>query len=174
MKKYLNYLPGIFLLLGILSSCIKKQDFSTVPKIEFKDFVKYGTDSAVFICTFQDGDGDIGLTQSDTSGNFVKTGPYFYNMVLTYYYKKTNGTFSTYVIGSGPQTGTIFQYQYRIPNITPDGQNKAIKGEIKVTMKPGPYYVDTHLLKIFRYEAYIYDRALNKSNVIVTPDIPIP
>ena len=179
MKHLLKYTLAVGFGLLALTACLKKKPFSPIPQIDFKSFVKYSSDSADFTCTFQDGDGDIGLQQKDTSGSYCKTCPYYYNMVLTYYYKKTDGIFSkyTYIGAASTSTMTVIDtlgFKYRIPDITPVGQNKAINGEIRVTIKPAPYYVDTHIMKVFRYEAYIYDRALNKSNVIVSPDIPIP
>jgi len=58
----------------------------------------------------------------------------------------------------------------RIPVITPNGQNKSIKGDIEVILfinnpKPNVQY-DT-----ICFDVSIVDRALNMSNTIRTPEI---
>lgn len=160
-----NTLIFIFIA-SILGSCLKPKEFPKTPSIEFKDFVKRG-DSADFIISFKDGDGDIGLNQADTSGNFAPNQPYYYNLVMYYEYKKVDGSFSKFVLPNGD----TLTYKYRIPNITPTGVNKGIDGDIKVLLS-APYYYPGHTA--IKFEAYIYDRALNKSNVIVTSEITVP
>jgi hypothetical protein len=58
-------------------------------------------------------------------------------------------------------------FNARIPYLTPDDPNKAIKGIIvdTLTLNPAPLF-DT-----IKFKFYIYDRALNKSNVDSTPPI---
>lgn len=153
--------------IALISSCIKKDEYSPIPSIAFKDFVKRGTDSADFIITFKDGDGNIGLNQWDTTGNFAPTSPYHYNLVMKYFYKKADGAFEQFVIPGGD----TLVYNYRMPDITPNGQNKALAGEILVGMI-APYYYPGHTT--IRYDVHIYDRELNKSNVITTPEIIVP
>jgi hypothetical protein len=166
--RFRKFLP--FILIGsiaLVSSCIKKDEYSPVPSIEFKDFVKRGTDSADFIITFKDGDGDIGLNQWDTTGSYSSTSPYYYNLVMKYFYKKSDGTFEQFVLPGGD----TLVYSYRMPDITPQGQNKALSGEIMVNML-APYYYPGHTT--IRFDVYIYDRELNKSNVVTTPEIIVP
>ena len=57
--------------------------------------------------------------------------------------------------------------RYRIPDLTPDDRNKAIKGIIvdTIPLNPNPVY-DT-----IQFSMFIYDRALHKSNVVFTPEI---
>lgn len=150
-----------------MSACINRTEYSPIPDIAFKDFVKRGNDSADFIITFKDGDGDIGLNQWDTTGDFALTSPYYYNLVMKYFYKKTDGTFEQFVLPGGD----TLVYKYRIPDIRPKGQNKALAGEIMVNML-APYYYPGHTT--IRYDVYIYDRSLNKSNVVSTPEIVVP
>jgi hypothetical protein len=49
----------------MMQSCLDKQTASPVPLIAFNDF-KANKDTANLFLDFTDGDGDIGLTQSDT------------------------------------------------------------------------------------------------------------
>ena len=48
----------------------------------------------------------------------------------------------------------------RIPNLTPDATNKAISGEIQDTMY---IYNFNSVFDTLKFEAFIYDRALNKT-----------
>ena len=162
MKK----VPVFFLLivvavmLSIMSSCTKKESFSDVPEIGFLGFdLLYDTNAypakGVLSISYQDGDGDIGLGPhlfSDTAS------PYYYNFVITYF-EKQNGVFK--------EVHLLFPLSARIPVLTPDDPNKAIKGYINNTMllSPNPVH-DT-----IQFQAFIYDRALHKSNVITTPEI---
>lgn len=168
MKALLNYFTGVTLLL-FLYSCLKPEVVPPVPAIEFKDYIKYGIDSADVSITFKDGDGDVGLEQSDTLPPFDPSSTYYNNIYLVYYYKGSDGLFHKYF--NIPTQDTL-KYAYRIPNITPTGQNKILDGEIKVTLRPAPIYVSGHT--VVRFDVYIYDRALNKSNVITTPEITVP
>ena len=54
----------------------------------------------------------------------------------------------------------------RIPNLTPEGTNKAISGEIQDTLF---VYNFNSIYDTIMFEAYIIDRALNESNSISTP-----
>ena len=159
---------SIVSLVGIsILSCTKAKSIPTIPKIEFKSFNVYGHDSATVIIKFQDGDGNIGLTQADTSGSFSSTSPYYCNFFMKYYFKKSDGTFSAY---TDPNTGdTLLNNNYRIPDLRPKGQNKVLEGEIKAKILAPYHKVGVH--KVIRFDLYIYDRDLNKSNVVNTGEI---
>ena len=157
------------LLAVLLVSCLKREEFPPNPLIEYSEFVKYGTDSANFVFTFTDGDGDIGLDEGDTTGSFAPGQPYYYNFVMTYYYKDASGNFVPY--DANPATPGVMDtlmYRYRIPDITPEGQNKVLDGEMRIKLL-APYYGLGH--QVYKYDAYIYDRSLQKSNVIITPEL---
>jgi len=177
-NNYLILSPSILFrcsIIGFLllcSACLKTENYSNTPLIGYKNFVAYGKDSADFIFTFKDGDGDIGLQQSDTSGVFSISGAYYYNCFMKYYYKQAKGRFSTYIT---PSNNDTLVYKYRIPYITPVGQKKIVDGEVRVRLY-APYYVieQTPPHTIISFEVFIYDRALNKSNVVLTPEIKVP
>ena len=163
MKKKPFYL---FLILAAivlsLSSCLKKQSFSEIPEIGYMGTeLVFGTGQdakeLVFSISYQDGNGDIGLGPGDTLGAFEKKGPYYYNFVINYY-QKINGVFQ--------QLNDSVPFSARIPVLTPDDPGKAIKGYIIDTIKLILPLHDT-----IRLDAFIYDRALHKSNVITTPEI---
>ena len=59
--------------------------------------------------------------------------------------------------------------KYRIPYLTPDDPNKAIKGIIVDTLPLNPH----PLYDTIRFSCYIYDRALHQSNIITTPEFVV-
>jgi len=146
-----------------LSSCMKQESYPDVPEIAYSNWVsfydtgKYPTAAALTI-TFRDGKGDIGLNPWDTLPPYNKNGDYYYNYVITYF-EKQHGTWT--------KIDLYPPFSARIPVLTPDYPDKPIKGVIvdTLTMNPKPVF-DT-----IRLELFIYDRALNKSNVVTTPDI---
>ncbi len=149
----------------LLSSCIKEENYPDIPEIGFKSMqLMYANDSAVYptrgilSITFQDGNGDIGLRPKDTLPPYNKGGDYYYNYVIRYFEKRDTGY--TEVILDPP-------YSARLPILNQGYEGKPIKGIIVDTlaMDPSPDY-DT-----IRFELFIYDRALNKSNVVTTPGI---
>jgi len=153
----------ITLITGILlfSSCMKKEVYPDIPEIAFQSFILQ-FDSGVYAkrgfltISFKDGNGDIGLQPNQTEPPFDTGSIYYYNYIIDYY-EKQHGTFIKIVLDP--------PYNARIPYLTPDDPNKAIKGIIvdTLTLNPMPVY-DTVKFKFF-----IYDRALHKSNVDSTP-----
>jgi len=148
-----------------LSGCIKEEEYSHIPEISYEGIqLVYANDSAVFpsrgiiVISFQDGDGDLGLDNDETSPPYDSASGYYYNYVIRYFEKHDTG----YV---EPLLATPFST--RIPVLNQGYEGKPLKGTIVDTlvMDPSPDY-DT-----IRFELFIYDRALNKSNVLTTPDI---
>ena len=147
----------------LMSSCLKKQTFSDVPEIGFLGFdLVFDTGQyakqGILTISYQDGNGDIGLGAGDVNPPYDTAGTYYYNFVITYF-EKQNGVFK--------QVDLTFPLSTRIPVLTPDDPGKAIKGFISNTMPLPPKPVHDTI----RFDAFIYDRALNKSNVISTPEI---
>jgi len=142
---------------------MKKQNFPDTPVIGYLGFeMVFDTGlyakTGILTISYQDGNGDIGLSTGDTFSPYQPGGPYYYNYVITYF-EKQNGTFN--------QVNLTFPLSSRIPVLTPNDPNKPISGFIVDTLPlPIAPVHDT-----IRFEAFIYDRALHKSNVISTPDI---
>ncbi|MDQ3190768.1 MAG: hypothetical protein M3Q58_04170 [Bacteroidota bacterium] len=146
------------LLIVSITSCVKKVDYPIEPIIKFEEFKRFNNDSAWFIFSFTDGDGDIGFRKGDTIAPFL--GDYAYNFYMDYY-EKQNGEFV--------KNELIPPFFYRIPDVTPDGKNKSIEGEVIVRMK---FYFDPSSANdTIKYSAFIYDRSHNKSNIIETQEI---
>lgn len=151
-------------ILIIITSCIKKEEYPDIPSIEFENFIKLqtieGVDSlGVLIISYKDGDGNIGLNQEDTLP------PFDYNFFISYF-EKRQGVFKKIDL-----QGVTFNS--RLPYVLPEGEEKAVKGEIYDTLFINNKY-DPEAYPDFDtiyFEAYILDRDLNKSNVIKTPEI---
>lgn len=172
----------VFLTAGILS-CRKGEDFPVEPRIEFKEIIKNtnseGKDTSIsLVFTFTDGDGDIGFHQDEAGNPYV--GEFFYNLHVDYRRKNSSGQFEpvlvpTLVIDSiTPGGDTLFaikdlpvEFKYRMPYMVPPGKNKAIKGDISVDINTFGF------APVSRFEFYIYDRALNKSNIEITPEFSV-
>jgi len=147
----------------LFTSCIKKETFPDIPEIAYLGFTSLpdsgkAVTTGILTISFKDGNGDIGLNPGDTLPPFNKNGNYYYNYVIDYY-EKQMGTYVKITLDP--------PYNARIPYLTPDDPNKSIKGYIVDTLQlnPKPLY-DT-----IKFKFYIYDRALNKSNVDSTPPI---
>lgn len=155
----------ILMVLGY-TSCIEKPTYPSVPVIEYKDFIRYGNDpsnpdSVEVVVSFTDNEGDIGLDQADTHGLFK-----YGNIWLVFYYD-SNGTWAAYDSSiTTPQFDT-FKVAYRVPEVLPPGDAaEPMKGLIYV--KQNPFIKVSDKIK---YQIYMYDRALHKSDTIHTPPI---
>lgn len=145
-------------------SCTKEEDFPDVPNIEFISFTKIANSSnvdekGILKISFTDGDGDMGLADSDTVTPYDKTSIYYYNFFITYF-EKQHGEFV--------EIQPVITFNSRIPELTSTSSNNSLKGEIEIELfinNPFSVY-DT-----IRFDASIVDRALHISNVITTPEI---
>jgi len=166
MKPFVKILILIITVLLSGLSCQKIESLPEIPSISFKSFILIDTTDALgnagkigeLTFDFEDGDGDIGLTQPDNlsvdSTNF--------NLFFTLF-SKTDGEFIE-VSENDLET----PLNYRIPYIKKEGQNKALKGEIQIDFIYLLFEYDT-----IKYSFFIVDRALHKSNIETTPEIAI-
>jgi hypothetical protein len=166
MKPFVKILILIITVLLSGLSCQKIESLPEIPSISFKSFILIDTTDVLgnegkigeLTFDFEDGDGDIGLTQPDSlsvdSSNF--------NLFFTLF-SKTDGEF---IEVSEDDLETPLNY--RIPYIKKEGQNKALKGEIQIDFIYLLFEYDT-----IKYSFFIVDRALHKSNIETTPEIAI-
>lgn len=149
----------------ILLSCRKIQQVSPVPHIEYTSFMIFDTTDILGNSSkagrlkfhFEDGDGDIGLESPTSTGNQTDSTNLFFTL-----YRKENGT-----MVPAPDNDPLKPSAYRIPYMERLGQNKIMKGTISVTF----LYLFYSAGDTIRYDFYIEDRALNKSNVASTGEI---
>lgn len=162
MKHFIYLLFFSILLVTSTTSCVKEKHFPPQPVIEFEKFVSYGNDSADCFIKFKDGDGDIGII----SGNTISED----DLKMKYLYKDTGGVFLPVDSSFGTtQFDTLF-YSYRVPNITPDGQYKALDGQIKIKLRSAPIFGPHSIVK---FEITLKDRAGNISNMVSTNEITV-
>jgi len=160
----------IFLLIAglLIAACEPPERVSPVPEITFKSFLledyidsldnrgKLGTLKFNFI----DGDADIGsfVADTETTEESLKDK---YNVFLIPFEKLSNGFYDS--VEADPLK-YIIRYNEKLDRV---GQNKTIKGEIKISIQ----YSIIPAQDTLQYEFYILDRAGNKSNVATTSDI---
>lgn len=163
-KKVSIWLPAVVIALFAVS-CGNKEKFSTTPHIEFVALEKVsdgtGLDSqADLIIRFQDGDGDIGLDETDKDPAFAKDSPYYYNFFINLY-EKQNGEW----VKIEPPT----PLHARIPHLS-NSVPESIEGKLTIrTFINNPYSAHDTV----RLSCYIVDRALHHSDTIVTPELKI-
>ena len=153
-----------FTVLLCISSCIQFQNYPIEPHIKFVSFNKITNSTGIdnqgtLTFSFTDGDGDLGLDDSQTAPPFDTSSQYYYNIFIKYF-EKQNGQYNEVVL-TPSNNG-------RFPNITPSGEKKGIQGNLAVDL-----YINNPFsaFDTIRYEVYIVDRALNHSDTITTPDI---
>lgn len=159
-----SILPKLLIAAVILPACRKVVDYPDTPAIEFMSL--FSTDSTDVLgnpvkrvtLTFHlvDGNGDIGLGPKDTAGPFREDSLYYHNLFIREY-SRDGGGFTAV-----PEPGGL--KKYRLPDLTPSGQNKTLIADVSVTIEY-PYSSSSPLpFNEFRYEFYLVDRALNLSN----------
>lgn len=154
----------ILVAIALIWSCKKKEVTPVPPTITFLD-AQMADDNSYSIVRFEfyDEDGDLGLKQSENSGEQE------FNLFVDYY-EKINGA---WVLKSPVITYNTTEAKYdttdlhlRVPFIENES-NVSLEGETEVQLLYN-FNADT-----FRYELVLRDRALQNSNRIVTSDIII-
>lgn len=165
-------LPYIIILLfsSILFACPSPKKYPDEPQVEFLEVVlSDGLDqlqNPVKNCKFRfnliDGDGDFGLNPEDSIGVDIDT--VFRNNFLSIFYEVKNS--------DTLQLDSLYGYCFRIPDLRQDGQVKTIQATVEIDMRFN-YYNDTLNYDTVLFEFFVIDRALNKSNVELTPLIKL-
>jgi len=168
MKFYVKI--TFFLLILSSVSCLKLESYPNEPEIEYLDFISDGN-TATISFSFTDGDGNIGLSQNQLDPPFDTSSFFYYNLYINYF-EMMNGSWvrgTADPLGNNFPTADSITFAYRLENITPIGQNKALKGEIEITMEP--YYFNSYSNHndSIRYEIMLIDRSQNISNIIQSP-----
>ena len=169
----LKVIPALIITLFItfifFDACTKKDVYPIAPQISLISFTKIADSSGidqqgVIGLSYTDGDGNLGLKPDQNKGDST------FNIFIKYFEKK-KGKFEEVILTTpNPQTGKpdTLWFNGRIPYLTPAGKSKAISGEIHDTLFINNFASPYDTIK---YQIYIQDRALNKSNVVETPEI---
>lgn len=143
-----------------LVGCLKTEEFPVEPRISLKSMAYLG-DSLVVTISFTDGDGDIGLSDDMTQPPF-NSGSVYYNNLFYHSEKLVDGVWEDQEL----------PYAYRTKVLTPEGQNKALDGEITIGLAPPIFPVfPIETGDTCRFRIQLYDRALHESNLVYTPAI---
>ncbi len=168
MIKRIVLITTVLTALVIAISCETPEQFPDTPEVSFQSFVFKDTvdilGNEIKRCYLTikciDGDWDVGLSETDTTGVFHRDSLYYNNFFINLF-AKVNGEFKEITVAVG---------NYRVPYIKPPTHNKTYKAEIKVkleyTQKLFPY--DT-----IQYKFYLVDKKLHRSNVVLTPVISL-
>ncbi|QHT69904.1 hypothetical protein GXP67_26295 [Rhodocytophaga rosea] len=185
LRRYILYAAGFVILTISSFSCelITGPNFPDAPKISFRDIRKFRVtdrlgntnDSISIALKFQDGDGDLGLTQEEIDNH-----PPPYQQLI----QNPDGSTSP-----NPRYYNYYIQQYRKVNEdwVPEDRLPSLKGHFPVLNegKKGPiegtlYYAVSFPLTpssaanaIYKYDIYILDRAGNASNTITTSEVII-
>ena len=184
MKTNFIYFSFLSLLAGLLGSCHNPPEFPVEPSINYRDIVPYHLtgprgvrDSLVVIVRFEDGDGDLGLTDADKDPPFNSQGPlvpdgpvlpqgeFFYNYFIKMFVKR-NGQFEEYQFPSvGGLNGRFFP-------LAPDGRTGPLEGDLNysITIRPNRDFVAGDVVK---FEVYIVDKQLHVSNRVTTEEVTL-
>lgn len=171
-KQYNKIFPKVRIFFGcvafcIFFACVKESEFPVEPYIEYRSqSISEDRSHLFFTFYFQDGDGDIGLFPKDTVFPFV--GEHYYNIYFIPFEKK-EGVYDTLRSIRPPYTARV--YPYRIKYIEAVNSNGVLKGDIQWDMQDFGRLGQEFPGRTIRFEMYIYDRALHKSNTIYSPDM---
>jgi hypothetical protein len=163
MRRFRNIIMIIMTLPLILGQCRKIEDYPDEPQIEFLEVLVKDSldvlDNKMKHVTLKfrviDGDGDVGLYESDTFGPYSRDSAYYYNLFIDEY--KKEGEDYVKVVNQFPRN-------YRIPYLTPEGQNKTLIANVLVEMEYGYSELNPLPFKEFVYMFNIVDRSFNFSN----------
>ncbi len=164
MKIIVRYIAVIICIIFLFAGCKKQLKYSKIPSIEFVSFkvvrnqqdpltTVYG-DTVIVNIKYQDGDGDLGLANADTSAS---SDNYIMNV-----YAKVNGVF--YPLTFNPS------FNGKFPKLTTDNSVGPIDGILSrgLFMEYSAPIVKNDTLM---FEITIFDRAKNESNTIRTPSV---
>lgn len=163
MKKILTG----FIVTFFFSGCHSPSDNLPVePLIEFQNLQLIkdhnGKDSLALLTVYvEDGDGDLGLSASDTFPPFNAGSTYYYNFYVLLY-EKTNGNWQSLPDG----------YNGRFPILREGLPRKPIQANITMEMDVSYWklFLNSNIIKM---DVFIFDRALHKSNTVSSEEITL-
>ena len=147
----------------LLAGCLPRLEFPDEPTLRFADFVPASDGSAIMTLGFTDGDGNVGLGQTDTLPPVCSTCEHHFNLVGEY--QEWNGE-------AWDTPNLLIPYAYRVPVATPTGSSPALDGTLELVM-PSWHLWGTEADSI-RFLWTLWDRDLNPSNRAATPGLAVP
>ncbi len=171
----------LFVGLFFLTGCFSEPDYPNTPQIEFVSLenlqskVRANTDSVVITLFFQDGDGDLGLTSTDTLPPFSDRNPdgtvnrFRHNFFADVERLNENGEFEPIIFAS-----QNFNLNSRFPVLNTLEKETALEGDLRYSLILfTTSFSPVQKGDILRYKISIADRKLNESNVITTEPMTV-
>lgn len=163
----------LFLILILPGACVEVPDFSSTPFISYNSVVfkdESPIDYIYLTINFKDGDGDLGLSNSDIlsspftefidSAGVQVSNPNHYN-IYPFLFRKNGDKYDSVLVS----------YRGIFPRLRDDGRKGPIEGTIEYKLGSFNFFGEDN--SIAKIKVYIKDRKLNKSNVIETPPFPV-
>jgi len=174
----IKYLIGLLFMALTMLACQKPVEYPIEPKIAYEGFTYlFNPDSTfsgegIISFTYTDGDGDLGLDDSDTLPPFGPRDAHYYNIVVDYL-KSENGVFvktpllSPHVPTSESDTVVwdTITFNARFHRLRDNDDSKAISGTMDYRLTVQNPFSPNDTIK---FEIRILDRALHESNTIQT------
>lgn len=154
------------ILILILPSCFDNPDYPDEPVLTYDSFTIEG-DSADLSFEFTDGNGDIGLADNETQPPYDQGSYYHYNLYVQYWEKDD---VQGWIPGKDLNGDSII-FKYRIKPILEGNTEKALRGNISVSIEPIFYNPSSPDSDTIKYRIQLIDRALNKSDWIFSEEI---
>lgn len=162
-----------FFFILLFGGCVEVPDFSKTPLISFNS-VSFKDESPIdyiyLTINFKDGDGDLGLSNSDIqnspfteiidSAGIQVSNPNHYN-IFPFLFRKNGEKYDSIPVS----------YRGIFPRLRDDGRQGPIEGTIEYKLGSFNFFGKNN--SIAKVKVYIQDRKLNKSNVIETPPFPV-
>jgi hypothetical protein len=147
-----------------MMGCLPDPAFPDEPALTFVALEELAgvADGRNLVLHFTDGDGNVGLAQSDTLAPFCPTCDHHQNLKCEYD-ELRNGEWTH--IPLNPEAGQV-PFYYRVHRVEPSGTDPAQNGTIEVEM--ATWYLPT-AYDTLRFRITLEDRDLNLSNEVVTP-----
>ena len=156
----------------VLNACQHPPDYDDKPNLEFKSIEKYSSlengvkkDSLILVTFFEDGDGDLGLSNEDISQPPFNQGNNNINYFVDILIKK-NDSFQKLNLPSG------FTFNGRFFRLSPDGRIGPIEGDLRysIVIRENPLITTNDVLK---FRVRVRDRALRESNTVESEEIKV-
>ncbi|MCU0449285.1 MAG: hypothetical protein MUC97_05460 [Bernardetiaceae bacterium] len=166
---------------GGLAACFRPPNYPDEPQISFESIInRPGNigDTITVAIRYNDGNGDLGLGQGDTTGNFARLlpngqpNPNRNNYFVTAF-KRQRGTY-TPIRFADPN----FDLSSRFPRLVENNNGRALEGVLRYDIQflytfQGAFTPSLRRGDTVRFEVQIADRSLNRSNSITTEDVVI-
>ncbi len=171
MKKWIPIVVAASLLL--FCACRKRVEYPIEPQISYRGFQyiidedSSFTGEGILSLGYTDGDGDLGLDESDSLFPFGANDAHYYNLIIEYQ-KYRHGDFISMPLlswNAATQSYDTISFNARFRRLLDTDESKPISGTIAYKI---PIQNPTSQGDTLRFAVKILDRALHESNTITT------